>query len=650
MFKKLTPLYPHFYERYLPTAFDESLTLLEKVNKIIQLLKEFGQLNNDMVDYLNEFIEKFDEKLYDSISDILNVWIEDGIIDKILYDILESVHLYGYDVHFANIKPGNTEQENTDAVIALNERDDVNVLFFRPGTYLMSEVPNKITFGHNAILRTPELDLYLDAVPQRVDSHVQNNQRLNNTITGINAAKFLNEASYGNTVYGSNAMNKSVDTRRNTAIGVDALERAEDSYSSTAIGAGAMQESKHTDRNTMVGGNAGKWIGTPRERLNQGHLFFTPNRDMSTIQGLWEDFRLFTGDCNSPNFYGTDRAETTSNVGIGRNALGFSILPKRNVSIGYNSMENALNGYDSVAIGECALQYGVKTEQSTAVGNRAMWGTAKNSQDTAIGCSTMKYLSDSAHNVAIGYQSMANLNRDRTIKPRKNVAVGRLTMANADTDYTGNTAVGESALLNVKGNYNTVVGFSAGYHMDTGIRNTFIGTNAGQQLKTNNNATALGYNALNSEGMDGFTNITGVGQNSTVTGSNQLQLGNSSTDVYAFNAVQTRSDERDKKDIQDSDLGLEFINKLRPVKFKWDLRDGTMNGKRNHYGLAAQELEKVTQELGVDFGGLQHHEVNGGHDVYSVGYTELISPLIKAVQELTNEVNNLKKEISELKG
>src|SRR5699024_2236228 len=135
-------------------------------------------------------------------------------------------------------------------------------------------------------------------------------------------------------------------------------------------------------------------------------------------------------------------------------------------------------------------------------------------------------------------------------------------------------------LTNVTSNHNTAIGTSAGASLLTGNRNTFIGQNAGTSLTDVSTVTAIGYNALNAKGMDGFTNITGVGQNSSVTGSNQLQLGNSTTDVYAFNAVQTRSDERDKKDIKDSDLGLEFINKLRPVKYKWNLRDGSMKGKR----------------------------------------------------------------------
>ena len=45
------------FESYLPTAFSSELTLLQKVNMIIQDLNRSFDLSNEMVDYLNRFIE-----------------------------------------------------------------------------------------------------------------------------------------------------------------------------------------------------------------------------------------------------------------------------------------------------------------------------------------------------------------------------------------------------------------------------------------------------------------------------------------------------------------------------------------------------------------------------------------------------------------
>ena len=42
-----------------------------------------------------------------------------------------------------------------------------------------------------------------------------------------------------------------------------------------------------------------------------------------------------------------------------------------------------------------------------------------------------------------------------------------------------------------------------------------------------------------------------------------MQLGDTNATVYAQKAVVTRSDARDKADIADSDLGLDFILRLK---------------------------------------------------------------------------------------
>jgi hypothetical protein len=44
---------------------------------------------------------------------------------------------------------------------------------------------------------------------------------------------------------------------------------------------------------------------------------------------------------------------------------------------------------------------------------------------------------------------------------------------------------------------------------------------------------------------------------------------------------------------------------------------------------------------GVDFGGFQNHSLKGGDDVLSIGYVELIAPMIKAIQELKYRVEEL---------
>jgi hypothetical protein len=126
---------------------------------------------------------------------------------------------------------------------------------------------------------------------------------------------------------------------------------------------------------------------------------------------------------------------------------------------------------------------------------------------------------------------------------------------------------------------------------------------------------------------------------------NTYSLGDASfrfTAVYAVNGTVQTSDARQKKDIEDSDLGLEFINKLRPVSYRWKLGPDSVR----HYGLIAQETEKVVldsrdQNNSEKAAIVDHDEKN---DRYGLRYTELISPLIKAVQELTDRVQKLEAE------
>ena len=109
-------------------------------------------------------------------------------------------------------------------------------------------------------------------------------------------------------------------------------------------------------------------------------------------------------------------------------------------------------------------------------------------------------------------------------------------------------------------------------------------------------------------------------------------------DIYATNGTIQTSDSRLKESISDSALGLNFLNELRPVQFKF--KDKT----RRHYGLLAQEVEQVLSDSGIsttDFAPLIH---DGDSDRYGMRYSEFTSILIKAIQELSKEVEELKKE------
>lgn len=222
--------------------------------------------------------------------------------------------------------------------------------------------------------------------------------------------------------------------------------------------------------------------------------------------------------------------------------------------------------------------------------------------------------------------------------------------------------------------FNTAIGDYSFSHNTTGNFNTVMGAFALNSNVTGNNNTAIGYLALSNN--TAYSYCTGLGSSAQVTGDRQVQLGGTNDTVYAQKAVVTRSDERDKIDIADSDLGLNFILKLKPRRYKMNPReayfqtientemtsenivtndytapnDGSKARKRPHYGLVAQEVKQAMNELDIDFAGYLDSKVDGGEDVLSLGYTEFIAPMIKAIQQQQEMIEALKKEILFLKG
>ena len=135
---------------------------------------------------------------------------------------------------------------------------------------------------------------------------------------------------------------------------------------------------------------------------------------------------------------------------------------------------------------------------------------------------------------------------------------------------------------------------------------------------------------------------------------NYSDLGSGSSyrwdDVRATNPYIQTSDSRDKKDIADVDLGLSFINDLRPVTFKWNDRSGYV-GTRTHMGFVAQEVastlgdkasgralwindpaETSIDENGNEVTSVERQGLRGG---------ELLAPIVKAIQELSTRVTTL---------
>jgi hypothetical protein len=103
----------------------------------------------------------------------------------------------------------------------------------------------------------------------------------------------------------------------------------------------------------------------------------------------------------------------------------------------------------------------------------------------------------------------------------------------------------------------------------------------------------------------------------------------------ATGTIQT-SDRRDKTAIAPSELGLDFIRLLEPVRFRWKGGD-----ERTHYGLIAQQVAAAAARLDVDFGGHVLADADDRASQQALRYDQFIAPLVKAVQELAERIEAL---------
>jgi hypothetical protein len=268
-------------------------------------------------------------------------------------------------------------------------------------------------------------------------------------------------------------------------------------------------------------------------------------------------------------------------------------------------------------------------------------------------------------NTAVGSGALAS----STGSAGFSTAFGYTALA-AATSGGSNTAVGNGALLRLNtGSYNTAIGNSSGGYVTSGTDNTFVGEASGFSMSTGINNTAVGSNALNPN-ITGSNNVA-IGKNSSLnsgdnntcvgfqtggsTGSNvtclgylaacstssvsnEITLGNSSVTVVRYYGTLTSvSDARDKTNIQPLRPGLNFINRLNPVSFDWNMRDGGKVGIADT-GFIAQDLQSC-QSLTQEFvPGLVYTE---NPDKLEASYGKLIPVLVKAIQELTARVAEL---------
>ena len=277
---------------------------------------------------------------------------------------------------------------------------------------------------------------------------------------------------------------------------------------------------------------------------------------------------------------------------------------------------------------------------NTLVGYGAGEEIITGSKNTVLGYDAFQKAGGPEENIAIGYGAMRG---SQNGTPKYNIGMGYAALENVTSGGEHNIALAHSALEEVTtGDYNIGLGRDAGDTITTGSHNIALGYKSDVSA-----SSAAGQYAIGRE---------------TVTDQNyQVAIGYGSTGnirvEYDTDATWTQSsDLRKKKNINDMTLGLDFIDKLKPITYQWKPNNELPKEFKEYQeenvkdtetvmsGLGAQDVKQALEEVGYTerFPGWKEEEDGSQR----ISKEEFVIPLINAIQELRAEVKELKEKLN----
>ena len=466
----------------------------------------------------------------------------------------------------------------------------------------------------------------------------------------------------GTIAIGHNALTALTSGIRNTTVGFESGLNATTADDNVAIG----YESMGGNVGTALTGNGNTVMGSYAGRDMQGAAAG------NTLVGKDSGIALTTGNFNVliGRDCGDSLVDETHNTAIGTDALGASSLVDRTVivgsqaglgamtadadgtvAVGYEALNNLTAGAGNVAVGYQALMTEDGAGKNVAIGHQSLKvldSGVTDSYNTAIGYNTMLAATGSIENVAIGGNAAIAL-----ITGDNNVIIG--TGAGSSTEDVDKAVIigcpaGQGVMTDAADG-TVAIGYAALNNLTAGAGNVAVGYQAGNILTTGGTNTIIGWDAdVDANDRDGCV-IIGSGLSLNTASDNVVEIGNDTNSMtYDLDGgdITVTSDVRTKKDIKDSKLGLEFINRLRPITYKtkpssqypkeFDVKQPSKKSSNKVWdGLIAQEVKEVMNEMEVGFSGWEE----GINTKQRLAYGKFVMPLIKAVQELTAKVKAL---------
>ncbi|QQR96516.1 MAG: tail fiber domain-containing protein [Bacteroidota bacterium] len=521
----------------------------------------------------------------------------------------------------------------------------------------------------------------------------------NNTITGFDNTFIGAKAGEANTIgtlntaVGAKSLQNAVATFSNTAIGRETMQQCISCVHSTAVGAGALQNIEGGFWNNAFGYLAMRQAANPgisNNAFGAETLFNNTGSDNCAFGHT--ALRQNTSGTYNIAFGSLSLYENNTgsyNIGMGAFALQNNSTGSYNTVLGYKCAADGLSNNRVVAIGDSTLYFN-KASGIVAVGSRALRSNNGGTSNTAVGYESLYTNTIGNSNTALGDFSL-KLN----IVGNANTAIGSLALQNnngnnntavgsgaqsANTLGKDNSSVGALTLTNnLSGNFNIAIGSNSlaqniSSHNNVGVgyntlsaynasgntgNNTAIGTGAGDSYTSYSNCTFVGYQA--DANAASFSNSTAIGNGAIATASQQVKIGNATVTAIG-GAVNWSiiSDGRFKTNVKNNIPGLNFINRLNPVSYNYDIKsycsfigtdehsfndDAAIQQKEKiiYSGFIAQEVEEAAKNSGYNFSGI--HKPENTNDTYTLSYADFVVPLVKAVQELTIQNVNLLKKI-----
>jgi len=510
-----------------------------------------------------------------------------------------------------------------------------------------------------------------------------------NTGIGINAL-YTNTGSY-NTGLGVSALYANTSGQFNTGLGWNSLPANTTGSYNVGVGPYALNSNTTASNNTAVGYQAGysNTTGSSVDAFGYQALYANTG-NYNTAFGYTALKANTSGTQNSAFGAGAMPANTTGsyNIAMGLNAMNTNTTGSNNVGLGIQALYTNTTGNQNTVVGFQAGYAGSAISGNNFFGTYAGYYAAGNN-NTAIGNAAYAQNSSASgtNNVAVGNSALfANTSGS------SNTAIGFQAGNNTTTGSSSVYVGGNAGYSATTGQYNAVVGFGAGYSLTTGSGNSFFGSSgssngygAGYYVTTGANNTILGAYTGNQGGLDirtasnyivlsdgagnprGYWDNNGqlilpppAGSGNTIT----AKASNSGTSMFVANTSITSgtayyayfiyngsatgqitstgsvtlftslSDQRLKENIVDAGSGLAKLSNVKVRSFDWKT-----NQEKTDFGLVAQELNEVAPEavvVGVD-------KDDGSIDKpWQVDSSVLVPAMIKAIQELSAEVTELK--------